>query len=148
MKIRLDEVGSVLLEFALVLPVFILLLLSTFNISMALQRAGIAADAARAGAQSALVKGFYTNTSQMQTVAITSAASSGISDFQATGSNFCTCSPGSGLMVPCGTFCANYGQAAMYAQVTVTGTLPMFFGNVAGIPIRFVARVRIPCPSC
>ena len=148
MKIYREESGSALIEFALIVPVFIVLLTSAVNYSLALQRAGIAADAARAGAEAALIKGYYTDTTQMQTVATASAVSAGISNFQAVGTNFCTCSPGSGTTTTCGSFCPTYGQAAMYAQVTVTGTVPLLFGNLTGIPIKSVARVRIPCPSC
>lgn len=148
MNIHREESGSALIEFALIVPVFIVLLIGTLNYGVALQKAGIAADSARAGAQAALIKGDYTNTTQMQAVAAASAASAGISDYQAVGTNFCTCSPGSGTTTTCSSFCPGYGQAAMYAQVTVTGTVPLFFGKAAGIPIRSVARVRIPCPNC
>lgn len=148
MKIYQEESASALIEFALIVPVFIVLLTGAMNYGIALQKSSIAADSARAGAQAALVKGYYTNTTQMQTVATTSAASASIPDYQAVATNFCTCSPGSGTTTACNSLCPNYGQAAMYAQVTVTGTVPLLFGKVAGISIRSVARVRIPCPAC
>lgn len=148
MTIRKEESANALIEFALIIPAFIVLLLGVLNYGIALQKYGAVADSARAGAEAALVHGYYTNTANMQLVAAASAASAGIANYNAAATNFCTCSPGSGITIPCGSFCANYGQAAMYAQVTVTGVVPLLFGHAVGVPIKSVARVRIPCPSC
>jgi len=148
-----EDSGNALIEFALILPVFTLVLAGTINFGVALQKYGAVADSARAGAEAALVQtctpslGCYANTTKMQSVATASAASAGITNYSAVATNVCTCSPGSGTTVTCGSFCSGYGEAAMYAQVTVTGTIPLLLGTT-GIPIQSVARVRISCPSC
>ena len=154
MKIHTEESANALVEFALIMPVFTALLLGVLNYGVALQKTGVLADSARAGAESALLQtcspnlGCYTNTSKMQTVATAAAASAGITNYSAVATNYCTCSPGSGTTVSCGTYCDNYGEAAMYAQVTVSGTVPLLFNHQSGRPVTSVARVRISCPSC
>jgi Flp pilus assembly protein TadG len=154
MKIHKEESANALVEFALIMPVFTALLLGVLNYGVALQKTGVLADSARAGAESALLQtcspnlGCYTNTSKMQTVATAAVASAGITNYTAVATNYCTCSPGSGTTVTCGTYCSNYGLAAMYAQVTVSGTVPLLFNHQSGRAITSVARVRISCPSC
>ncbi len=154
MKIITEESGNALIEFALILPVFTVLLVGTLNLGVALQKYGAVADSARAGAEAALIQtctpslGCYTNTTKMQAVATASATSAGITNYSAVATNFCTCSPGGGTTVSCGSFCSGYGEAAMYAQVTVTGTVPLIFGTSTGMAVKSVARVRISCPSC
>ena len=131
-----------------------MLLLGVLNYGLVLQRSGVLADSARAGAEAALLQtctpnlGCYSNTAQMQAVATASASSASIANYNAVATTFCTCSPGSGVAVACGSFRPSYGQAAMYVQVTVTGTVPLLFGRTASIPIMSVARVRISCPAC
>jgi len=153
-EIREQESASALIEFALVVPVFTLLLLGVLNYGMAMQKYGAIADSARAGAESALLQtcspnlGCYANMTKMQSVAKSSAASAGIADYAAVATNFCTCSPGNGVTVSCTGSCSGYGQPAMYVQVTVTGTLPLLFGSSPGIAVKSVARVRISCPAC
>ncbi len=154
MKIQQEESANALIEFALIIPVFTVLLIGVLNLGLAVQRSVVLADSARAGAAAALVQtctpalGCYSNTAKMQSVAAASAASANVSNYVAVAKNYCTCSPGSGTTVTCGSYCTNYGQAAMYAQVTVTGTIPLLFAHAAGIPVTSVARVRISGPSC
>jgi Flp pilus assembly protein TadG len=154
MKIRKEKSADAMIEFALIMPVFITMLLGVLQMGLALQKSGALADSARAGAESALLQtcspsnGCYTNYTSMQSVATASAASAGITSYSAVATNFCTCNPGSGTTVSCTGYCTGYGQPAMYVQVTATGTVPVFFGPSSGFATKAVARVRIPCPLC
>ena len=139
------EDGSALIELALIVPLITTMLVGVVNYGMMLQQDMQVADSARAGAEYALTPGNQTNTAQMATVATTSAGS--VPGYSAVAVNVCTCAPGSAA-VSCTSFCPAYGQPALYAQVTATAALPLFFNSAITRSVSSVVRVRISCPGC
>ena len=140
-----NENGSALVEFALILTIITTMMVGGLDLAVAVQQDMQVADSVRAGAEYALTWGNETNIAQMQAVATASA--NGLASYQVVAQNICSCPP-SGPPVSCASVCSNYGQPALFAQVTATATLKLPFGGYASIPVSSVAKVRISCPSC
>jgi len=121
--------GSSLVEFALIMPVLLILLAGVLDYSQALSKATAVANAARIGAQfGSSSTANTTNTAGIRAAAINSAPS--FSGLTVTSAQSCQCSGGSAVSCTgsCGT-----GTLRMYVQVTVTATSSSIF-TYSGLP--------------
>ena len=142
MRLLRQEDGNAMIEFSLVLPVMVLMLIGVVDLGLVLEQAMIVADSARAGAEFAVPWANATNTTGMVAVATQSAGS--VPGYSAVAANVCRCTPG-GSAVSCSNRCANGAAPAEYAQVTASATVPLIFGIQglpAAIPLSSTAEVR------
>jgi Flp pilus assembly protein TadG len=142
---RSRQRGNALLELAVVAPLLLTLLFGVIDFSRAFYLTEIAAGAARAGTQYAVLStSNSTNTTGMRTAAINNAGSVGSANgFSATATNFCQCS-GTTTNVSCSTTCG--GQLWKYAKVDTQLTYTMFFKYVmlpASITVRGTSTLRV-----
>ena len=116
--------GTATIEFALIAPLFLLLLAGVLNYTMLMRTAIALADAARAGAQyGSLTSGNASDTAGMQNAAVNAAPD--IGGVTATASKVCKCSDGSTVNCTGGT--CTTGGVRVYAQVTVRATVSAIF---------------------
>ena len=128
------ERGTAMVEFALVLPVFLLLLAGVLDYTMMMRTAIAVADAARAGAQfGSLNPANASNTVGIQTAAASAAPD--VTNLTATASKSCNCS--GGAAVACNSTCPN-GSVRVYVQVTVQATSSPIFSYT---PLLYNGRV-------
>jgi Flp pilus assembly protein TadG len=144
------QAGVALVEFALGLPLLMMLLvglievgrLAWFNIQVG--------NAAHAGAQYGATPGNGGDLTGMQTIA-ESDAQNGLTGITAVAQNVCSCwngtasSPATPAASACGVACTNGGRQITYVQVTATGTLNSLFNYTAfGLPRSWsVTRVAL-----
>lgn len=129
-----SEAGSVVVEFALILPVLAFLFIGMVDFGLGVRQAVIVSEAAHAGTRFGSLPGKSTDLQGMQNAAIASAA--GLSPFTATATNWCSCTA-NGARVSCtgGTVCG--GTAPLgYAQVSTSASLPVLLGY-PGLPVSF-----------
>jgi Flp pilus assembly protein TadG len=102
-------------EFALVAPVLVYVMLSASDLALASWQKGQVGNAARAGAQYAAVNG-WNNTG------VTAAAQSATSlTVSVAASSYCGCAGATGVtQQTCGTTCSAGGSAATYVTVTAS----------------------------
>lgn len=124
-----SQAGTALVEFALVLPLLMLLLLGVVEIGRYAYFAIQVGNAARAGAQ----YGAQNGTTAYDTTGIVNAAkadgNNSVAGLTVTPSNYCWCWNGSsGSTVSCNSgTCPNGSHLVEYVQVTVSGTVnPLF----------------------
>ena len=129
--VRADS-GSALLEFSLVLPVMILMLVGVVDLGFGIQQSMIVSQAAHAGTSYGLIAGNDTNIVGMQQAALV--AGSSLQSFTATASEWCTCAP-KGAAVGCSSACPS-GSPLAYVQVNTSATLPALF-NYTAFPVAF-----------
>lgn len=127
-RISRHEYGYAVVEFAMIAPMFVLLLLGAFDFARVFYFAMAVSGAAHAGAQwGSLSPGNAGNTGQMRTVAENHSPSLGVT---ASASRLCRC--GNGTNTPtnqsCVASCA--GTLRMYASVTATRS----FSPIVGFP--------------
>ena len=128
---RGPESGSALVEFTLILPVLVLLLLGVADFGLALQQAMVAADAAHTGTLYATIAGNSSNTNGMKDAALAAGGSQLVVDAS---QNVYTCStsvPPTTTMPSCSS-----GSVLKYAHVKTQITLPALFGY-PGLPASF-----------
>jgi len=115
-----DKRGVAAVEFGLLIPLLSLMAVSVADIGLALYRKMLVEEAAQAGAQYAIARGF--NTSGISS-AVTNATSS--TDISASPApvQFCGCPTSSGVStVTCGTICTGGAQAGTYTTVSARAT--------------------------
>jgi Flp pilus assembly protein TadG len=110
-----DKRGSVAVEFALIGPALVLLVMAATDLSLAIRARAEVGSAARAGAQYAAINGY--NSSAI-TIAVTSATSLAVTATPAP-STYCGCATASGIaQQTCGTACAAGGLTGTYVSVS------------------------------
>jgi Flp pilus assembly protein TadG len=104
-------------EFALVVPVFVYMLLAATDLGLSLLRKTQVMNAARAGAEYATLHGF-------DSTAITSAATAAVSlSVSVTPTSYCGCASGNAIVQQaCGTSCTGGGTTGSYASVSTSAT--------------------------
>ncbi len=124
-----------MIETALIVPVFVLLLLAAADLAVVLNQYMRVADTARAVAQTATVRAYATNTSILNYVGNTLMA--GMPGASVAVSYYCTCANGTPT-VSCASHanCSSYGIPNQYVQVTTKASIPLLFG-VQGFPAHF-----------
>ncbi len=111
--------GTALLEFALMLPVMLVLLAGVLDYALVMRTAISVADAARVGAQyGSLSAANASNTAGMQNAVLNAAPD--VPGLKATSAKVCKCSDGS--TTSCGGGSCSSGPVRVYAQVTASAT--------------------------
>ena len=119
-----DEAGVAAVEFAMLVPVLVLMVMATADIGLGIYRKMQVEQAAQAGAEWAIRNGFDADGISN---AVTSATNAQVAVSPAP-SQFCGCATSSGISAAsCGTPCPSGAQAGTYAtvsaQMTYTTTL-------------------------
>lgn len=113
MRIVADRRGNLLIEFAIALPVLLLLLVGMFDLGRYGLEKSAMLQGARAGAQYGIVA--YAESANINS---TARDATGLSGVTATNSVFCECT--SGVAVVCSTTCSGGVQIKRYVTVTTT----------------------------
>ncbi len=129
---RSSEAGSVLVEFSLMLPILVLLLVGVADLGLGVQQAIVVSEAAHAGTAYSSLPGKSSDTAGMKSAA--NAAAGSLSSFNASATNWCSCGAG-GTHLSCPITCSG-GSLMEYAQVTTTATVPVLLGY-PGLPAGF-----------
>jgi len=137
--------GNATVEFALILPVAVLLIAGLIEFGIAAYDGTSLEDAARVGAQYAIQKGL--DSSGIQT-AVTGATKMDPLTLNVTSQQFCECSGSWGTPVDCSTTtCSGNAPLAKFIQVTVaqnyTPVFP-FFASMIPSQLHGQATVRVP----
>ena len=154
-----SQAGGALVEFAIAIPLLMMLLVGLIEIGRVTYFGIEVANAARAGAQYGSLSYPNTTGTNMQ-VAATNDGRNGISNLDTTGQYVCACwNPATGIETPtapsaaaCSVPCSTGGHSVTYAQVTVSGTIrPLFDYQALGLPdqwvITRVATIRVAQPQ-
>jgi Flp pilus assembly protein TadG len=155
MKNGKSQAGAALVEFAITIPLLLLLLVGLIEIGRLTYFAIEVANAARAGAQYGALAYPNTNRSKMEVAAQNDGRNS-IANLETTAQYVCACwNPALGSMTPaaptvaaCSVACSTGGHIVSYAQVRVSGTMYSLFNYRAlGLPDRWtvtrVATMRV-----
>jgi Flp pilus assembly protein TadG len=124
-----DTSGVAAIEFAIIVPLLVMMVVATAEIGMGFYRKMQVEDAVQAGAEWAIRNGFDANA---MSSAVTSATSAPAISASPAPVQFCGCASGSSIMtVSCGTICSGGVQAGTYttvsAQMTYNTILPYRF---------------------
>jgi Flp pilus assembly protein TadG len=154
-KNRKSEAGAALVEFAIAVPLLLLLLVGLVEIGRLTYFGIQVANAARAGAQYGALAYPDTNQTNMQ-IAAGNDGQNDIANLTTTAQYVCACwNPALGTMTPaaptvaaCSVACSTGGHIVSYAQVSVSGTIyPLFNYRALGLPDRWtvtrVATMRV-----
>lgn len=115
-----DTGGVAAIEFGLMIPLFSLMAVSVTDIGLAVYRKMQVENAAQAGAQYAIARGFDATGI---TNAVTSATNSTAITVSPSPVQFCGCPTSTGIStVSCGTVCIGGAQAGTYATVSAQAT--------------------------
>jgi Flp pilus assembly protein TadG len=155
MKSRKSQAGGALVEFAICIPLLMLILIGLIEIGRLTYFGIQVGNAARAGAQYGALSYANTSGSNMQIAAQNDGRNS-VANLQTTANYVCACwNATAGAMTPaapsvaaCSVPCSTGGHIVTYAQVTVSGTMrPMFDYGALGLPDRWVvtrvATIRV-----
>uniref|UniRef100_A0A974A5W6 Pilus assembly protein n=1 Tax=Bradyrhizobium septentrionale TaxID=1404411 RepID=A0A974A5W6_9BRAD len=116
----LDRRGVAAIEFGIMIPVLSLMVVSVTDIGLALFHKMQVENAAQAGAQYAIVRGFDTTGVSN---AVTAATNSTAITASPKPIQFCGCPTSAGVStVSCGAVCPSGAQAGTYAMVSAQGT--------------------------
>lgn len=150
-----SQAGGALVEFAICIPLLMLLLVGLIEIGRVAYFGIEVANAARAGAQYGSLSYPTTGGSKMN-VAASKDGQNTISSLTTSGRYVCACwNPVTGQSRPtaptvaaCSTACSTGGHLVTYAQVTVSGTIRALFNySSLGLPdhwdITRVATIRV-----
>lgn len=122
-KLIEDSHGALVVEFALMAPVLMFLVIAAMDLALAVRANMQLGNAARAGAEYAAINGYSSD-------AITSAVNSATAlTVSASPTSYCGCANASGVMVQqsCGTTCATGAPLGKYASITVTANYTPIF---------------------
>jgi Flp pilus assembly protein TadG len=138
--------GSALIEFALILPLAVLMLAYMVDYALWIQKAMQLQDAASAAAAYGAIPGNSSNSSQMTTLAnfIVTGSPTGAAWLTVNATDFYTCSPG-GAQVTATTSCPT-GAPYHYVQVTTSATQSSLLGFRAiasSLPLSGAATYRV-----
>ncbi|WFU13882.1 TadE/TadG family type IV pilus assembly protein [Bradyrhizobium sp. CB3481] len=115
-----DKRGVAAIEFGIMIPVFSLMVVSVTDIGLAVYRKMQVENAAQAGAQYAIARGF--NATAISS-AVTSATNSSAVSASPEPVQFCGCPTSTGVDgVSCGTVCPGGATAGTYAKVSAQGS--------------------------
>lgn len=128
----IDDSGSAILEFSLVLPLLVFMLAGIVDIGFAIQESMVISGAAHAGTAYGSITGNYADLQGMQNAS--NAAAQGVASFSSSASQWCACSP-NGSVTSCSSSCSN-GFPLVYVQVKTSATLPAVL-NYPGLPGSF-----------
>jgi len=140
--------GQALVEFAMCLPLMLVLLAAIVDYGLYIQAAIQVQDAAMSGASYGAMPGNQTNTSGMQFWATYSASNSytPVTNFSANATDIFTCTPG-GATVSYNATCTGYGTPIEYVQVRTSGKFSAILGYPgipANITVYGLAMYRVP----
>jgi Flp pilus assembly protein TadG len=135
--------GSALVDFAVLLPVLVLIFIGVVDYTLFLQQEMQVTEAAAAGATYGAIPGNQKDFTGMQTAARNAAP--GISGFAVTAVDIFTCTPG-GTAVTSATICAGYGTPIEYVQVQTSATSPplLSYAGMSSLNLKGSATVRVP----
>jgi Flp pilus assembly protein TadG len=112
--------GNAAVEFALIVPLLVLLAIGCFDFSMGIYRKMQVDDAAQVGAQYAVVHGY--DSAKISNVVVNATSFAGISASPAP-TQFCGCPSAAGLtVVACNSICSNGLTSGAYVTVSSSGT--------------------------
>ncbi|WP_271566512.1 TadE/TadG family type IV pilus assembly protein [Bradyrhizobium sp. CCBAU 11386] len=115
-----DTRGAAAIEFGIMIPLLSLMVVSVSDIGLAVYRKMQVEQAAQAGAQYAIARGF--DASGISS-AVTSATNSTVITASPAPVQFCGCPTNEGVSsVSCGTVCSGGAQAGTYATVSAQAT--------------------------
>ncbi|MGY3440650.1 Flp pilus assembly protein TadG [Bradyrhizobium sp. USDA 4473] len=115
-----DRRGVAAIEFGVMIPLLTLMVVSVTDIGLALFRKMQVENAAQAGAQYAIVRGFDTTGVSNAVIAATNSTAIMASPQPL---QFCGCPTSAGIStVSCGAVCPSGAQAGTYAMVSAQGT--------------------------
>ncbi len=131
MRLVRSENGSILLEFALVLPPLVLMLAYMVDYALWIQKAMQLQDAASAAAAYGAIPGNATNSAAMTALAnyVATGSTNGAAWLTVSATNFYTCSPG-GSQVTSTTTCPT-GAPYHYVKVTTSASPTAMLGYQA-----------------
>jgi Flp pilus assembly protein TadG len=146
MRLARSEDGSILIEFALILPPLILMMAYMVDYALWIQKAMQLQDAATDAAAYGAIPGNTLKTAEMQALAnfIATGSTSGAGWFTVTPTNIYTCSPG-GSAVTSTTTCptgAPYHYVTVTTSATPTGLLA-FRGIPSSLSLSATATYRV-----
>ncbi len=128
MRTSRSQAGSALIEFVLVLPLLMLLLLGGVEMGRYAYFSILVGNAARAGVQYGAQNGTTALDTSGMTSAVTADGSNSISSLTVTPSNYCECWNGSSSSaVACTGTCAAGSHLVGYVKVMVSGTVSPLF---------------------
>jgi Flp pilus assembly protein TadG len=139
-----DTSGVAAIEFGIIVPILVLMVVATADIGMGFYRKMQVEDAAQAGAAWAIKNGFD---AKLISNAVTSATSAPVS-VSPTPVQFCGCASGSSIStVTCGTTCPGGALAGTYttvsAQMTYNPILPYgFFPSTYNFSLQSTVRLQ------
>lgn len=139
-----SEDGTALIEFSLLLPVLVILLIGTVDYAFFFEQQMTLTGGAAAGAAYGTLPGKSSDLAGMRTAAL--AASSGLQGLVATTSQFWTCTP-SGPHLDRYTLCSDGNTAHQWVEVDVSATLPAalaFPGLPSDLTLRATAINPVP----
>ena len=134
--------GVAAIEFAIIAPVFVLMLVCTVDMGMGFYRKMQVQNAAQAGAQYAAVSGFLA--SSISSAVVNATPFAGITASPAP-SQFCGCASNSGVTnVACGSACPGGSSPGTYVTVSAQGTYTTLFAypGIAG-SFTFLAQPTV-----
>ena len=140
-----DTSGVAAIEFGIIVPILVLMVVATADIGMGFYRKMQVEDAAQAGAAWAIKNGFDANAISN---AVTSATSTPAISVSPTPVQFCGCASGSSIStVTCGTTCSGGALAGTYttvsAQMTYNTILPYgFFPSTYNLSSQSTVRLQ------
>ena len=115
-----DTRGAAAIEFGIMIPLLSLSVIAVTDLGLGVHRKMQVENAAQAGAQYAMVRGFDTTAVSN---AVTSATTSTAITASPAPAQFCGCPTSTGVgTVSCGTVCTGGAKAGTYARVSAQGT--------------------------
>lgn len=134
-----NEIGSAIVELALILPIFLFLMLGVVEFGRLAYASIEVSNAARAGVQfGAQSHAAASNISGMESAATNDAGDITSGVMTATATQFCTCS--NGTTSDCSaTSCTSPGVMIEYVQVNTTATVDPLF-HYPGLPTTFTLQ--------
>ena len=135
----MQESGSALIEFSLMLPVLVFLFVGIADYGLEMEQAMQIMEAATAGASYGAINGNQKDLVGMQNAAKNSAT--GVHGFSVTASDVFTCTPG-GTAVTSSTTCTGYGTPIEYVKVATSATVPTLL-TFPGMPTNLVHQQTV-----
>ncbi len=138
--------GSALVEFALCVPVLVLVFMGVVDYGLMLQQEMQISQAAAAGAAYGAIPGNQEDFTGMQTAAQNAAP--GVSGFAAVATDVYTCTPGGAAVVSTAT-CSGYGTPIEYVQLRTSATVPplLAYSGISSLPLSGKALYRVQWTS-
>ncbi len=140
-----SEEGNALIEMALVLPIFFMIVLGCVNLSLQEQEAMQVTEAANAGASFGIIPGNQANLLGMENAASNAAAN--VTGFTVTATRLWSCTAGGAAATSTTVCTGTYSTPLQYVQVNTSATAPALFswpGTSANITLQGSATIRVP----